>query len=55
MNVKDKIVHIICLIAPILTFVISYYSKEKLGFDFGFFVLVLNGALTFMGLLIIKK
>ncbi|WP_158838530.1 sodium:solute symporter [Polaribacter sp. L3A8] len=55
MNVKDKIVPAICLIAPILTFIISYYSKEKLGFDFGFFVLVLNGALTFLGLYLIKK
>ncbi|WP_282073418.1 sodium:solute symporter [Polaribacter atrinae] len=55
MNVKDKIVPLICLIAPILTLIISYYSKEKLGFDFGFFVLVLNGALTFIGLTIIKK
>ncbi|OAD44899.1 sodium:solute symporter [Polaribacter atrinae] len=55
MNVKDKIVPLICLIAPILTLIISYYSKEKLGFDFGFFVLVLNGVLTFIGLTIIKK
>lgn len=55
LNVKDKVVPFICLLAPILTYVISYYSKEKLGFDFGFFVLVLNGALTFLGLLIFKK
>ncbi|WP_341221307.1 sodium:solute symporter [Polaribacter atrinae] len=55
MNVKDKIVPLICLIAPILTLIISHYSKEKLGFDFGFFVLVLNGVLTFIGLTIIKK
>lgn len=54
-NVKDKIVPIICLIAPILTYIISYYSKEKFGFDFGFFVLVLNGFITFLGLSIIKK
>jgi Na+/proline symporter len=55
LNVKDKAVPFICLLAPILTYIISYYSKEKLGFDFGFFVLVLNGALTFLGLLIFKK
>ena len=54
-NVKDKLVPIICLIAPILTYIISYYSKEKFGFDFGFFVLVLNGFITFLGLSIIKK
>jgi SSS family solute:Na+ symporter len=55
LNVKDKAVPYICLTAPILTYVISFYSKEKLGFDFGFFVLVLNGALTFLGLLLLKR
>jgi len=55
LNVKDKAVPFICLTAPILTYIISFYSKEKIGFDFGFFVLVLNGALTFLGLLLAKK
>ncbi len=55
LKVKDKSVPFVCIIAPILTFLISYYSKAKLGFDFGFFVLVLNGALTFLGLLLFKK
>ena len=54
-NVNDKIVPIICLIAPLLTFVISHYSNEKLGFDFGFFVLVLNGFLTFIGLYLLQE
>ena len=55
LNVKDKMVPFICLIAPVLTYFISYYSKEKLGFDFGFFVLVLNGFLTFVGLYLFKR
>jgi Na+/proline symporter len=55
LNVKDKAVPFICLIAPVLTYVISFYSKEKLGFDFGFGVLLLNGALTFLGLFLFKK
>lgn len=55
LKVKDKAVPYICLIAPILTYIISFYSKQKLGFDFGFFVLVLNGALTFLGLLFFKR
>ncbi|MDN3619028.1 MULTISPECIES: sodium:solute symporter [Polaribacter] len=54
-KVKDKLIPAICIIAPILTYIISYYSKEKLGFDFGFFVLVLNGFLTFIGLSLAKK
>ncbi|MGJ8744648.1 sodium:solute symporter [Polaribacter sp.] len=54
-KVQDKLIPAICLIAPVLTLIISYYSKEKFGFDFGFFVLVLNGALTFIGLYLVKK
>ncbi|CAL2091139.1 Na+/proline symporter [Tenacibaculum sp. 190524A05c] len=55
LNVKDKLVPIICILAPILTFLISTYTKKSLGFDFGFFVLILNGALTFLGLYLIKR
>ena len=55
LNVKDKLVPYICVIAPVLTYLISTYSKNNLGFDFGFFVLILNGALTFFGLLAIKQ
>jgi SSS family solute:Na+ symporter len=55
LNVKDKLVPYICVIAPILTYFISDYSKTNLGFDFGFFVLILNGFLTFIGLLSIKE
>ncbi|MFK8060968.1 MAG: sodium:solute symporter, partial [Polaribacter sp.] len=55
LKVKDKMVPIICLIAPILTFIISYQSLYLFSFDFGFFVLVLNGFLTFLGLYLFKK
>ena len=55
LNTKDKLVPLICIISPILTYFISYYCKEKLGFDFGFFVLVLNGFLTFVGLYLFKR
>lgn len=54
-SIKDKTVPLIAVIAPVLTFLISIYSKKWFAFDFGFFVLVLNGFLTFIGLLIIKK
>ncbi|MBE7659287.1 sodium:solute symporter [Tenacibaculum finnmarkense] len=54
LNIKDKLVPIICIASPILTFLISHFSKTQFNFDFGFFVLVLNGLLTFFGLLMIK-
>ncbi len=55
LNIKDKLVPIICILSPILTLVISYCCKTYLNFDFGFFVLILNGLLTFLGLLAIKN
>jgi len=54
LQIKDKMVPLLCIISPVLTYFISYYSKEKLGFDFGFFVLVLNGFITFIGLYLFK-
>ncbi|MCG8762590.1 sodium:solute symporter [Tenacibaculum finnmarkense] len=54
LTIKDKFVPIICIASPILTFLISHFSKTQFNFDFGFFVLVLNGLLTFLGLLMIK-
>jgi len=55
LKIKDKLVPFVCLLSPVLTFIISYLFKEKLNIDFGFFVLILNGALTFISLLILKK
>ena len=55
LKVKDKMVPFICLLAPVLTFIISYHSLQFFNFDFGFFVLVLNGFLTFIGLSLFKR
>jgi len=54
-KVKDNRVPLLCLIAPISTFLISHYSHKIFGFDFGFFVLVLNGFLTFIGLYLLQE
>ncbi|WP_075342162.1 sodium:solute symporter [Tenacibaculum agarivorans] len=55
LKIKDKLVPLVCILAPVLTYFISDYSKTELGFDFGFFILILNGLLTFIGLLAIKE
>ncbi|WP_335966352.1 sodium:solute symporter [Galbibacter sp. PAP.153] len=52
LKANDKFIPFIAIISPILSYVISFYSNKKFNFDFGFFVLILNGALTFIGLLI---
>mgnify|MGYP001334397964 CR=1 FL=1 len=43
---RDQLVPIICVLTPILTYGIASVCKTYFGFDFGFFVLALNGALS---------
>src|SRR5690606_32345870 len=52
LKTKDKLIPYIALSSPVLAYLISLYSDRLFGFDFGFFVLILNGVLTFTGLLI---
>src|SRR5690606_1085420 len=52
LKTKDKLIPYIALSSPVLAYFISFYSDRMFGFDFGFFVLILNGAITFLGLLI---
>ena len=55
MKVKDKLVPVIAILSPILTYVISINSQVWFGFEFGFFVLILNGLLTFLGLVLLRR
>ncbi|MBO3699607.1 sodium:solute symporter [Roseivirga sp. E12] len=50
-SVRDKYVMIVCIAAPLLSYAIDLNTNGW----FGFFVLALNGALTFLGLLFISK
>jgi Na+/proline symporter len=53
---KDNWVPLICLIAPLLSFVINKNSIDWLwGYKFGFEILILNGFLTFLGLWAISR
>lgn len=52
-KVNDKLVIWVCLSAPVLSYVIDILSKQG-GLNFGFFILVVNGLLTFVGLWIIS-
>ncbi|SDM66392.1 sodium:solute symporter [Kriegella aquimaris] len=51
----DKWVPLICVMAPIATYLLSMLLTNNWGFDFGFINIAVNGLLTIMGLLIIKK
>lgn len=55
-NIRDKWVWLICIIAPLLTVFIDLNSEALLGgFKFGSMLIALNGALTFIGLWLLKK
>ncbi|VBB48304.1 Na+/solute symporter [uncultured Paludibacter sp.] len=54
-NVNDKIVPYICIIAPVLCYLLNIYSKAHWNYSFGYELLMINGALTFAGLWISKK
>jgi len=53
-QIKDKWVPIIAILSPILSYFISINSLKWLGFEFGYFILILNGLLTFTGLVLIR-
>ncbi len=55
LNIKDRLVPAIAIASPILTYIISINSLAWFGFEFGFFVLILNGLLTFLGLVLISR
>ncbi|KGL61588.1 MULTISPECIES: sodium:solute symporter [unclassified Polaribacter] len=55
LQVKDKAVPFICIIAPVLTFLTNYSTIQYFNFDFEFFVLVINGVYSFLGLFLFKK
>ncbi|MEE9374389.1 MAG: sodium:solute symporter [Saprospiraceae bacterium] len=53
---RDKWILLVCLIAPLLSYLINTYSASWLGgFKFGSMIIALNGILTFIGLWVISK
>jgi Na+/proline symporter len=55
-KVNDKLVPIICLLSPALTYFISENSKTLLfGYVFDNELIIINGLLTFIGLYLVSK
>jgi len=55
-NVQDSITPVICILCPIICVVLNYTSEYWLfGYKFGFELLIVNGLLTFLGLLAISR
>lgn len=54
-QVKDKFAPIVCILSPVICFILSNNSQQWFNYSFDFELLVLNGFLTFLGLLAISK
>jgi SSS family transporter len=54
--VNDKLVPIICIASPVICFFLDKFQKQIFGsFELGLELLIINGFLTFMGLLLISR
>ena len=51
----DKVVPYIAVASPILCYVIDTLTFQLTGYKFGYELLMLNGAFTFIGLWLTKK
>ncbi|MAN59616.1 MAG: sodium:solute symporter, partial [Flavobacteriaceae bacterium] len=54
-QVYDRWVPLVAIATPLIGFLVDYYSKLWFNFEFLFFILLLNGALTFLGLVLIRR
>ncbi|WP_143306654.1 sodium:solute symporter [Chitinophaga vietnamensis] len=54
-QVKDRLVPVVCVISPILCFILDKYQSVFFGqFQIGLELLIINGVFTYIGLLIIS-
>lgn len=54
-TVHDRWVPVIAILSPIICYIVKIYMPQWTGYHFGFEILLLNGLLTFIGLLLIRK
>jgi Na+/proline symporter len=54
LNVKDKFVPYVCVLAPILCFCLEYMLKQIFDYSVGNEILLFNGLITIVGLFILR-
>ncbi|AIY13866.1 sodium:solute symporter [Cellulophaga baltica] len=54
-QLKDKWVPVVCLLAPFVTYGLSEVLMVQFKFDFGFVNIAVNAGLTILGLLLLRK
>jgi hypothetical protein len=54
-TVREQLAPVVCVVSPILCWLLDVNSKAWLnGYTFGFELLILNGAVTFVGLILLR-
>lgn len=53
-KINDRLVPIVCLVTPFLSYAINLVFKFSFDFELGYTVLLINGLLTYFGLLMIR-
>lgn len=54
-SVRDKFVPLIAIFSVIASILLNLYSMDWFGFNFGFEILIVNGIITFIGLMLISN
>lgn len=55
-KIKDKFVPVVAVLSPVICYILSVWDENLLnGYNFGFELLIVNGLITFIGLLIIRS
>ncbi|WP_215223242.1 sodium:solute symporter [Echinicola shivajiensis] len=56
LSVKDRWVPFVCIAAPLISYLLDSFSAKWFGgYQFGFEILLVNGALTYLGLLLLVR
>lgn len=55
LSVRDRWVPVVAVVSPLLSYVLQQNSEAWLGYKFGFEILLANGAITYLGLLLISR
>ncbi|MCX6223798.1 MAG: sodium:solute symporter, partial [Bacteroidia bacterium] len=53
--IHDRLVPVVVVMAPVLTFLIQHFSKQWINYVFSFELLLINGLLTFLFLWLIRR
>ena len=54
-KVRDRFVPIVALLSPVICYILKLKMPDWTGYHFGFEILLLNGLLTFLGMLALSK